>query len=252
MTSRIRAGGIEGLGFLIDAYSHLKAYGGKAKAAAWIRSHIPQAMYNPLAMMAYDQEEFDLPWELIDNRPQGKYTEFAWLMRAASWVRSPSQGNRLHMLLHYYSRDSKDYYYVTGKYLVGLTSQKNVLALMINEKRRCEIAYYIGLRAQATGNYRVAAGWFRISEETGLVKNGELRWAYNTLYQWCNEDKSLSLIAAEDRAAGHPFLVYRSRPQAAKGAFIKSWEQPQRVPCAVIAVIFDAFVLGAIGLILGR
>lgn len=66
---------------------------------------------------------------------------------------------------------------------------------------RCEASYYLGLRAQSEGRLRDASDWYRISIESGLQNMGEYRWAYNQLYLWEGEGKSLERIAAEQRAA---------------------------------------------------
>jgi hypothetical protein len=46
---------------------------------------------------------------------------------------------------------------------------------MIEIFQRCEVSYYIGLKAQSEGRCEDASDWYRISVETGLINNGEYR-----------------------------------------------------------------------------
>ncbi|HDN27827.1 MAG TPA: hypothetical protein ENG03_12200 [Thioploca sp.] len=62
---------------------------------------------------------------------------------------------------------------------------------MTHKKAECEVAYYIGLQAQTEGRYFEASNWYRIAVETGLIKNGEYRWAYDQLTRWRGDNKSL-------------------------------------------------------------
>ncbi|MGH9419167.1 MAG: hypothetical protein ACRD3J_04275, partial [Thermoanaerobaculia bacterium] len=83
-------------------------------------------------------------------------------------------------------------YFVMGRYLLGLTDEVTVLRLAVTPQRRCEIAYYIGLKAMTEKHLTEASGWFRIACETGQSGNLEYAWAKDNLYRWAGSGRSLS------------------------------------------------------------
>lgn len=228
MSSQLQWNGIGNLELLLHSYGYLKEYMGKPHAVAWLRSKIPPPMLNPLSMIAYREKQYELMWDLIPDPGTGKDADFVWLMRAAASLRL-GPGNDPHrndLLAHYpvksegvldaisdkfsgitsYFGGGKDtgksngydgYYDKVGRFLCGLMTEEEVLKLATEPNRRCEIAYYIGLRAQCEGRYADASDWYRVAVETGLIKMGEYRWAYDTLYKWYTEDKSLSRLESE-------------------------------------------------------
>jgi len=100
-------------------------------------------------------------------------------------------------LSDYCKKGGNGTYHMLTRFLTGLATEKEVLALATDPKKRCEIAYYIGLRAQGEGRYADASDWYRVSIETGLIQNGEYRWAHNTLSKWQSAGKSLARLADE-------------------------------------------------------
>jgi lipoprotein NlpI len=89
----------------------------------------------------------------------------------------------------YYTRHTQNHYDIIGRYLLGMATDSEVTALMKDNKAICEVAYYLGLRAQSQGDYLTASHWYRVAIETGLINNGEYRWAYDQLYLWYSEGK---------------------------------------------------------------
>jgi thioredoxin-like negative regulator of GroEL len=197
ITSEFKAGGLEKLVFLVESYKYLSAYQTKEEALTWLRSAVPPQMLNPSSMISYDQGQFELLWDLIPDPVQGEGSDFVWLMRAAAAIRAPLEDQHYKKLLEYYSGDGDSYYFKIGKFLLGRAEEKDILELMTDGKKRCECAYYIGLKAQTEGRYHDASDWYRLAVETGLIKNGEYRWAYNALYKWYSEGKRLDLLAKQ-------------------------------------------------------
>jgi hypothetical protein len=95
-------------------------------------------------------------------------------------------------------------YHALGRFLMGLSTEKEISTYAKDAKSRCEIAYYIGLKAQGEYRYADACDWYRVCVETGLVNNGEYRWAFNTLAAWHAQGKSLARLAAEKKNSHLP------------------------------------------------
>jgi len=198
MSSQLRSSGLEDLDLLIRTYAILKAWQGKHKAVEWIRGMIPASSRNPASMVAFGHNQFELLWELIGQPDPQDHPEFVWLLRAAASAKQGS-GNDLHRdeFVKYYSTHPQTPYDVIGRYLLGLATEDQVLSLASDSRKRCEIAYYFALRAQGEGKYEDASDWYRVAVETGLINNGEYRWAHSTLYKWYAEGKSLARLAQE-------------------------------------------------------
>lgn len=64
-------------------------------------------------------------------------------------------------------------------------------------KKRCEIAYYVGLRAQAERRYADASDWYRVTLETGQERNGNTAGRFPHSNRWEQAGKSLARLAAE-------------------------------------------------------
>ncbi len=222
MASRLRYNGLGNVELLVYAYRCLEAWKGREEALAWLGSKIPPQMLNAASMIFYRDGESELLWDLIPNPEQGSHADFVWLLRAAASARAGSDKDpHREELLKYYGGGSgndgvlarlwsragqlvadkagpkkpQGHYHQLGRFLVGLATEEEVLALATDPKKRCEIAYYVGLKAQGEKRFSDASDWYRVVIETGLDKNGEYRWAYDTLYKWSESGKCLSRLA---------------------------------------------------------
>jgi hypothetical protein len=211
--------------FLTEGYQYLKAWKGEESALNWLRSGIPGPFVNPSSMIFFEQKQYDLLWTLI-KLPKGEGADFIWLLRAAAYVKSKDklESRKSELIQYYSSRNSgligssyiepiarfcrwfrfqncssniTSYYDRIGMYLMGITNEREALELASSEKQKCEVTFYLGLKADAEGRFEDATDWYRASVETGFVENGEYRWAYNRLYEWYSSGKSLSLIKEE-------------------------------------------------------
>ncbi len=79
---------------------------------------------------------------------------FIWLMRVAAYLRedTPSK-THYQQLQNYYIQSPDSHYNTIGRYLLGMANQEALLARMTSKKAFCEIAYYIGFKAQTEGRY---------------------------------------------------------------------------------------------------
>ena len=197
MASRIRWQGQGAVEFNVIAYQNLLEVKGQPAALAWLRSRIPPDSLNRASMVIFEVGRHELLWDLIE-RPDGNMADFVWLMRASAAVRVGvgNDPNRAR-LFEYYNRSLPGHYHVIGRFLLGLATEREVLDQATDASRRCEIAYFIGVRAQADGRYEDASDWYRVAVETGQSRYVEYRWAFYTLYKWLDPYKSLSRLAAE-------------------------------------------------------
>lgn len=199
MLQLLKYPGLGQLMLFVKRYAYRKEFDGPERALAWLSTQIPPSIRPPVSMLAYEDEQYELLWEFIGDPPADEHGEFIWLMRASGYLKeklkSQAQNNaHQQQLQHYYEQHTVGYYPLIGRYLLGKTSEAEVLSLLTNPKTECEIAYYMGLRAQVEGRYQDASAWYRRAMETGLTKNGEYLWAFQQLYIWHNLGKSLSRI----------------------------------------------------------
>ncbi len=82
-----------------------------------------------------------------------------------------------------------------GRYLVGLATEAEMLGLAKTPDRRCEVAYYLGVRARAEGRYEDASEWFLVAVATGQTLEGEYTWATDQLANWAGTRQSLVVLA---------------------------------------------------------
>ena len=196
-------GGLESMSYASRAYRYLKRWRGPAEALRWMRSAVPDEMREPAAMIFYREDEGSLLWELIGEPPHDDHGRFVWLMRAAAAVDAglATDPHRAE-LMAYYGQSGKDPYFVMGRHLVGLATEEEMLDLADAPDRRCEVAYYLGVRARAEGRYEDASEWFLVAVATGQTQEGEYTWAIDELTNWAAARQSLKVLAA--RAAAPP------------------------------------------------
>jgi tetratricopeptide (TPR) repeat protein len=198
MVSRLPWQTTEEMVFLTDAYRYLKASKGKEAALDWVRKAVPRGRLNELSLPIFWSGADELLWDLVESPEKGPEPDRVWLMRAAAAARrGPESDPHRDTLLQYYGSPGPRYYHQIGRFLLGLATEREVLAVATDPRRRCEVAFYIGLRAKGEGRYADASDWFRVAIETGQERVAEYTFAYNTITDWQAEGKSLSRLAAE-------------------------------------------------------
>lgn len=189
----------------IQAYKYLRAARGEQEAFDWLQGAIPAEMRTGAAMMMYGEGEYHLLWELMREPEEGPFRTYAWMLRAAAALERPgdmSATERRRLEEHYarglisraFGRVQRlvgagDRYDVLGHYLMGRESEGAVLALPGDPGDRCEVAYYLGLKARAEGRGEDAIGWWRVAIETGQAQEGEYEWAWSRLRRWVEEGR---------------------------------------------------------------
>ncbi len=181
----------------LRAYGYLRDLEGEAEAHSWLQARIPGNLLNPFSLVIYGHGDPELLWTLVDRPEDRAYSSTVWLMRAAAFVDSkePDEPHRAALLAHY-REDARDDYHTMGAYLMGLMDEDSLLALALTPDRRCEIAFYLGLKAKSERRLEDAIDWFRVVLETGQDREYEHAWAQGELYRFASRLRSLAVQAA--------------------------------------------------------
>lgn len=212
MLSQLHLPGIKQLAFYVHAYRYLTAWKGEEFALNWLREQIPPRTGNLASIVFYHEEEPGLLWDLIQEPVKDPHSDTLWLMRAAASVRLGANDPHRQRLITHYSKPGNSHYHDIGQYLMGMMTDDEVLSLANTPNKRCEIAYYVALKAYAERRFEDAMDWFRVTVETEQRNNAEYEWAYMTLANWESAGKSLSQIAAETVQDPRPFIPLHSDP----------------------------------------
>ncbi|MBN2383891.1 hypothetical protein JXQ70_13530 [bacterium] len=185
----------------VEAYNFRKHWTDEKEAQDWLRSVIDVKMYQPLSQVAYDRQCYELLWDFIPLKPTpGPCEECVWLSRAAAYLKTKSSNTeQLKALRDYFKNDGKSIYYQLGRFLVGLTQESDVYRYVKNDKDRCSVGYYFGLKAQSEGRYNDASDWYRISIETRRQNTPAYSWAFLQLSDWNGFNRTLAVLARDHR-----------------------------------------------------
>jgi tetratricopeptide (TPR) repeat protein len=187
MQSGLHADGLGELEMLMASYDYLERWKGTTEATAWLRDAVPSQIVDPASMFIYPEHNLELLWTLTSSPSRGEPREFVYLMRAAAALKSPAirKAHQQDLADHYNASGSGDYYPI-GRVVMGLADESSLAPFITSPKRRCEIAYYLGAKAQADGRKDDAVAWFRVVLETRQSENGEYRWAKDALLRNVN------------------------------------------------------------------
>jgi tetratricopeptide (TPR) repeat protein len=175
---------VQSLIFRIGSFRSLSQWKGREAALAWIREQVPLQQRNLAAYFAYEEDEYDLVWDLIGEPPPGndEETENGWLFKACVWLKTGAKKDARYAALEKALRiPGKTKYSVMARYLLGMAPEAQLFTFRDTPKSRGEISYYIALKAMADGRPEDASDWFRICKETGFSMNGEYRFASHEL-----------------------------------------------------------------------
>lgn len=195
LTSRYGpSGSVEGLWWMVHAYGHLAEAEGEVRANAWYRSRMSPGIATAASMFMFSEGQPDLLWSAIPDPGATSDAPWVWLMRAAAFTRWGGDEQQRNRLLDHFADEVENPYHRIGRYLMGLDSEADVLAVATGPDRLCEVAYYVALKAEAEGRMEDAIAWYRVVLDTGLMREGEYRWALDALGSWVAEARSLHAI----------------------------------------------------------
>ena len=150
LESRCRTSGMEEWETVAAAYAYLEAWKGEAPALAWVQKRVPEDARPIVQMFAHSYDAGELTWTLESTPRDDATRDYLWLLRALAIARDPALASKRAEALSYFrATTSKSYYVTAARYLLGQADLKDVLALGNTPKRRCELYYYIGARAEA-------------------------------------------------------------------------------------------------------
>ena len=179
----------------IRNFDVVRAAKGDAAAEAWGRERLAGAPGQIAARAIADHQEEPL-W-LLDEPGPGEARDVLWLFRAvaAQW-HSPSR--HLETLKQHFALPGDARYYLLGRAVMGLEDEAAGTALRgTTPSQSCEVAFYLGARAQGLGKLDEAHDWYRAAIETSLPGESEYRFALAQLTIWSVQGKSLARLAKE-------------------------------------------------------
>lgn len=192
--------GPEKMDRLIQLYEYRKSWKGREDAADWLKAQIPPGQLNPLSMKALYSKNDDLLWDVIVTPEPNNHPEWVWLFRADAFALRGGADSHRTALLGYFGEDGPDPYRAMGRYLIGLKSEQDLLALATTPERLSEVAYYLGARAQGEKRFRDACEWYRVSMETHQNTMTRSLAAY-ALSEWARTGQGIWKLEAESSSA---------------------------------------------------
>jgi hypothetical protein len=178
----------------MSSYTYLKAAEGKQRARQWLESSGALKRKYILSMMAFQEEHFDYLWEVVTDPPDTDVGHSVWLFRAAAYHKSGvADAERTRQLEDFYAEPSQNWYHRLGRYVWTGDGKEALLADATSAKKRCEVAYWMGLKAQLDGDYAAASDWYHVTALSGATNNGEYHWALDELHLWAHGRDNYSL-----------------------------------------------------------
>jgi hypothetical protein len=186
---------------LLTAYRYLAEWKDNAAALTWLRRKTPSYLLPMAAEAAYGRQEYELLWQWPIELKRSRDRRYKRLLQAAAALKTGEaeveESPRWRELKEYYSRQNVYYYDKIGGYLMGFLPRQEVLGWLDTADRRCEIAYFIGLKEESSGRLRRASDWYRLSVETGRSANAAYHWAFETLRRWADQNRFLSHLESQ-------------------------------------------------------
>lgn len=198
--SRLRQPGLGELDLSVEAYCQLKAASDEKTARAWLETAVPSERRASLASVAMGARAYELLFTLVPA-PAGKAPEddAVWLTRAAAALELKALPEEHRgALAKRFERVQGSSLHVLGRHLLGLADEGTVLRQVGQDpKRACEVAFYLGKKAEAERRLEDASSWYRAAVDTRQERSPEFRWAVERLDSWAKHGKSLTRLSAQ-------------------------------------------------------
>jgi tetratricopeptide (TPR) repeat protein len=183
------------MGAVLRHYDVARAAMGDAAAEAWGRQwlHGAPAQFATGALVERKEE----PLWLLEESGPGQARELLWLFRAVAAQWHPPSPH-LGALKQHFAAPGSARYYLLGRVVMGLEDEAAGTALRgTTPSQACEVAFYLGARAQGLGKLDQAHDWYRAAVEMSLPSESEYHFALTQLAIWSAQGKSLERLARE-------------------------------------------------------
>jgi hypothetical protein len=168
---------------LYVASTFLSAARGPQASMDWLQRGVGGPLNFSRAIYLYDAEAIDALWTWPPGPTDGEHS-LVWLLRAAASMRDHGPASdRTRALRMHYAQENIDRYHMLGRMLLGLEKEETLLSFTPTSDAKCEVAFYLGLKAERDGRWVEAAEWYGVSVATQKENNAELRWARRALHR---------------------------------------------------------------------
>ncbi|MFP4600237.1 MAG: hypothetical protein ACLFVJ_18425 [Persicimonas sp.] len=199
---------------VLKSYGYLRQAEGKERALSWLEEAADGISHGVFAMMAFQEAEYDLVWEYLDDLPGGDTGEATWLFRAAGVLLTDDDDeHRRKKLDEHFAEEGSNWYYRLGRLLWAGEGEEGLIDDARTKKKRCEAAFWIGLKAQLDGDYAAASDWYHVSILTKASNNGEYHWSLDELFRWVSGDEAYTLRRLEREEPLETFTTDSREPQ---------------------------------------
>ncbi len=189
---------------MVGHYPAIRSVKGEEAAQAQGRKLLRSAPF-ALAKLVMAGHRDETPLWFFAEPPSPQERDLLWLFRAVAAQWNP-RSVYVDALKRHFAKPSpekglgSDRYYVLGRLVMGLESEEVGTSLRgTTPSTSCEVAFYLGARAQGLGKLDEAHDWYRVAVETSLPREAEYHFALGQLDIWKMERKSLARIAVESR-----------------------------------------------------
>ena len=206
LLGRIRMGGLGQMRFGVHGYRLLVEDRGEALALEWLEKQIPLTSRVLGSMMFWDQQEHALQWSMIRSPPpEGPLGDSVWLYRAAAVGRGYKPGKAaLEALADHFDDTGDTIYHLLGRYLMGHEELQDVLQEAKAPDSATEVAYWVGVKAEADGRLEDALVWYLAAIDQNQTREGEYGWAINDILRLRDSERFLADGLRAERKAEAP------------------------------------------------
>jgi len=173
----------------VRAATYLKSYAGADQAANWLQGKTTGHYRRMTSSYLYLEEEYDILQKYI------KYpNDYVGLILVAASLKEKNLSPKSRKtIMSYYNLPGvkQNEYGLVGAYLLGKFPEKQVIQAMTSDKKRCDNAYYLGVKAESEGNFRKAVSWYRSAVEVGHRMNFQYIYSLRALHRLIEEQRSL-------------------------------------------------------------
>ena len=174
----------------LKLFRYFQKWKGEAAAIAWVRQNVPETARKDLLHAALDERAFPLFWMAVGLPTPTPDGEDIWLLQATALALDPEAAGASSESVRAHFASSKAPESKYGRFLLGLSSDKELLNAP-DRIARGEAAYYLGIGALASGRREEASDWFLVCLELVPAQSGTHYRAERILRRWA-EDQTAS------------------------------------------------------------